>query len=149
MIQRLDHSNSSTASAIHHIFQKSYRVEAELLKAKNFPPLQRAQESFLESKNIFFGFYMDEQLAAVIEVAVTKNATHIQSLVVLPKYFRMGIAGGLISFVLSTFPTRLFTVETGLKNTPAVALYQKFGFTEVSQWDTDHGVRKIRLEKEL
>jgi hypothetical protein len=36
-------------------------------------------------------------------------------------------------------------VETGLANGPATALYQAFGFKVVRQWDTDHGVRKIRF----
>jgi ribosomal protein S18 acetylase RimI-like enzyme len=40
------------------------------------------------------------------------------------------------------------TVETGLDNKPAIALYESFGFKEVKQYDTDHGIRKIRFETE-
>ena len=40
-------------------------------------------------------------------------------------------------------------VETGVENEPAILLYKKFGFKEVKQWDTDHGIRKIRLERNI
>jgi hypothetical protein len=32
-------------------------------------------------------------------------------------------------------------------NMPATKLYKKFNFIEVAQWDTDHGVRKIKFER--
>jgi len=99
MIQRLDHTNKTTAVSIRAVFQKSYAVEAELLGAVDFPPLQRTVDNFLASEHVFFGFYMDEHLAAVIEVATFEDAKHIQSLVVLPRFFRLGIASGLLSFV--------------------------------------------------
>jgi len=147
MIQRLDHTTKATAKHIHHVFKKSYAVEAELLGVIDFPPLKRTISVFLECKNVFLGFYMDENLAAVIEVASINKATHIQSLVVLPTHFKMGIASALLSFVISAYPSKIFSVETGLKNFPAIALYKKFGFIETKQWDTYHGVRKVRFEK--
>ena len=52
-----------------------------------------------------------------------------------------------MKFVLDTFDSKLFVVETGLNNGPATKLYEKFGFIEVKQWDTNHGVRKIKFEK--
>jgi ribosomal protein S18 acetylase RimI-like enzyme len=64
-----------------------------------------------------------------------------------PDYFRQGIAGELMKFVLKTFKSNLFVVETGLENGPATKLYEKFGFIEVHQWDTNHGIRKIKFEK--
>ena len=54
-----------------------------------------------------------------------------------------------MEFVLNTFDTNLFVVETGLANAPATKLYHKYGFTEVTQWDTDHGVRKVKFEKRI
>ncbi|MDC0008341.1 GNAT family N-acetyltransferase [bacterium] len=149
MIQRLDHKKTTIAENIYTVFQKSYAVEAKLLEAVDFPPLKRKPSSFKESENIFFGFYMDEYLAAVIELASPNNTIHVQSLVVLPQYFRLGIASSLLSFVLVSYPSKLFSVETGLKNIPAIELYKKFDFIETKQWDTDHGVRKVRFEKNL
>jgi len=39
------------------------------------------------------------------------------------------------------------TVETGLKNVPAIRLYKKLGFEEVEQWDLPIGIRKVKFRK--
>jgi ribosomal protein S18 acetylase RimI-like enzyme len=86
-------------------------------------------------------------LAAVVEIDTNNNYILIRSLVVHPDFFRQGIAGKLLTFVFETFQSNLFVVETGLENGPATELYEKFGFVEVHQWDTNHGIRKIKFEK--
>jgi ribosomal protein S18 acetylase RimI-like enzyme len=146
MIIKLNHTNKSIVEKIRAVFQASYAVEAQLLKATNFPPLQRSLESFEKSDTTFLGFFKKGELAGVIEVVTKGTSTYIQSLVVHPQFFRQGIAKALLEFVFSTYDSTLFTVETGVENGPATQLYRKFGFTEVKQWDTDHGVRKIRFE---
>ena len=146
MIKRLQNKELEIATKIRSVFQDSYAVEAKLLNAIDFPPLKRPLDSFLNSTTEFFGFWDQQELAAVIEIDHHKNYTHINSLVVAPKFFRQGIAQKLMEFVLNTYNSNLFTVETGVKNGPATALYKKFNFTEIKQWETDHGVRKIRFE---
>lgn len=146
MIKRLQHTNLTMATNIRSVFQVSYAVEAKLLNAIDFPPLKRPLESFLKSETEFFGFWEHKELAGVIEIDHNKNYTHINSLVVAPNFFRQGIAQKLMEFVLNTYNSNLFTVETGVKNGPATALYKKFNFKEIKQWETDHGVRKIRFE---
>ncbi|MBT7424619.1 MAG: GNAT family N-acetyltransferase, partial [Flavobacterium sp.] len=94
----------------------------------------------------FFGYYKNQELAGVVEISHQKTATHINSLVVAPKFFRQEVAKQLMEFLLTNFDSEIFTVETGLQNKPASKLYQKFNFKEVKQWDTDHGVRKIRFK---
>ena len=89
----------------------------------------------------------NEEIVGVIEIKQNNGSTHIRSLVVNPLFFRQGIANKLMKFVLDTFDSKLFVVETGLNNGPATKLYEKFGFIEVKQWDTNHGVRKIKFEK--
>ena len=41
MIKKLDHTNLAIATKMRVVFQESYSVEAALLNATNFPPLQR------------------------------------------------------------------------------------------------------------
>ncbi|NNE02984.1 MAG: GNAT family N-acetyltransferase [Eudoraea sp.] len=149
MIQKLDHKKTVISEQIRAVFQISYAVEAELLKAVNFPPLQRSLNDFMNSDTAFFGYWKDQELAAVIEVKREPSSTHIQSLVVAPRFFRLGIGSALIKFVLNSYQTKTFTVETGLANGPATDLYKKFKFQEAYQYDTDHGIRKIRFQKEL
>ncbi|WP_088341693.1 GNAT family N-acetyltransferase [Robiginitalea sediminis] len=148
MIRKLDHHKPDTARAIREVFQASYAVEARLLGATDFPPLKRPLEGFTTSSNDFYGFFRSGALAGVVEVVPGTNSTHIQSLVVLPRFFRKGIGKALVQFVLDTYVTSRYTVETGLKNLPATALYLRCGFRESGQYDTDHGVRKIRFERQ-
>ena len=146
MIRRLNHTNPHVAKDIRAIFQASYKIEAALLKAVDFPPLKRPLERFLSTPTQFFGYLREETLAGVIEIESLPNATSINSLVVHPDFFRQGIGKALMEYTLVHFRTPRFVVETGVDNGPATTLYRKLGFTEVRQWDTDHGVRKVQFE---
>ena len=147
MIIKINNKENKIAEEIRAIFQVSYTVEAEMLKAVNFPPLQRTVSQFMKSNSEFYAYYLIENIAAVIEIENNEDLTHIQSLVVYPKYFRNGIGRKLVQFILDTYKSKIFTVETGIDNHPAIKLYKSFGFQEQKQWDTNHGVRKVRFEK--
>lgn len=149
MIKKMNHTVVSTAQKIRSTFQVSYAVEADLLNAFDFPPLKRSLANFLKSETTFYGYYKGNQLAAVAEIESTNNHTHIQSVVVDPYFFRQGIGSKMIAFIFKTYITSSFSVETGLGNLPVISLYKNFGFAEIKQWNTDHGVRKVRFEKNI
>lgn len=149
MIKKLDHTNQAIATKMRIVFQESYAIEAKLLNAINFPPLQRPLESYIKSTTTFFGYHIKDKIVGIIEVSSNEKTTHINSLVVSPHFFRQGIGRVLMDYILQNFSSKVFTVETGLENIPASTLYKNFGFKEVRQWDTDHGVRKIRFELNL
>ena len=149
MIKKLDHTNQAIATKMRIVFQESYAIEAKLLNAINFPPLQRPLESYIKSTTTFFGYHIKDKIVGIIEVSSNEKTTHINSLVVSPHFFRQGIGRDLMDYILQNFSSKVFTVETGLENIPASTLYKNFGFKEVRQWDTDHGVRKIRFELNL
>jgi hypothetical protein len=54
-----------------------------------------------------------------------------------------------MTYVIDVFDSNLYVVETGLDNGPATALYIAFGFKIVKEWDTNHGIRKIKLELQI
>tara|TARA_R110000868_G_scaffold61720_3_gene187355 strand:+ start:91 stop:546 length:456 start_codon:yes stop_codon:yes gene_type:complete len=147
MIEKLQNNEIEISKKIRLVFQASYKVEAKILNATDFPPLKRPLENYVKSSTSFFGYLKNEEIVGVIEIKQNNGSTHIRSLVVNPLFFRQGIANKLMKFVLDTFDSKLFVVETGLNNGPATKLYEKFGFIEVKQWDTNHGVRKIKFEK--
>ncbi|WP_339894426.1 GNAT family N-acetyltransferase [uncultured Algibacter sp.] len=147
MIEKLQNNEIEISKKIRLVFQASYKVEAKILNATDFPPLKRPLENYVKSSTDFFGYLKNEEIVGVIEIKQNNGSTHIRSLVVNPLFFRQGIANKLMKFVLDTFDSKLFVVETGLNNGPATKLYEKFGFIEVKQWDTNHGVRKIKFEK--
>ena len=147
MIKKLQNKEITIANNIRSVFQDSYAVEAKLLNAKDFPPLKRSLESYSKGINDFFGYLKNHELAGVIEINNESDFTHIQSLVVAPNFFRQGIARQLMEFVLQTYNSKPCMVETGAANAPAIALYLKFGFKEVKQWNTESGIRKVRLNR--
>jgi len=149
MIIKINNKENKITEEIRAIFQASYTVEAKMLKAVDFPPLQRTVSQFMNSNSEFYAYYLVENIAGVIEIENDKDLTHIQSLVVYPKYFRNGIGSKLVQFILGTYKSKIFTVETGIDNHPAIKLYQSFGFQEQEQWDTNHGVKKVRFEKRI
>ena len=146
MIERLKNNDLEISKKIRSVFQLSYKVEAKILNATGFPPLKRSLENYVNSNTAFFGYLKNQELAGVIEIEHNDNFTHINSLVVDPGFFKQGIARKLMEYVINTFDSKLFVVETGLENGPATELYKKFDFKEVKQWNTDHGIRKIKFE---
>ena len=149
MIIRINNKENKIAEEIRAIFQVSYTVEADILRAVDFPPLKRTVSQFLNSNSEFYAYYLIKNIAGVIEIENDEGLTHIQSLVVYPKYFRNGIGSKLVQFILGAYKSKIFTVETGIDNYPAIKLYESFGFQEQKQWDTNHGVRKVRFEKRI
>ena len=149
MVIKINNKETKIAEEIRAIFQVSYAVEAEILKAVDFPPLKRTVSQFMDSNSEFYAFSIIKNIVGIIEIDSHDDLTHIQSLVVDPKYFRKGIGRKLVQFTLDTYRSKLFTVETGIDNQPAIKLYKSFGFQELKQWDTNHGIRKIRFEKRI
>ena len=147
MITKINNKENNLAEEIRAIFQASYAVEAKMLKAVDFPPLKRTVSQFLNSNSEFYAYYLIKNIAGVIEIENHEDLTHIQSLVVYPRYFRRGIGNKLVQFIFETCKSKTFTVETGVDNQPAIKLYHRCGFQEQEQWDTDHGIRKVRFKK--
>jgi len=145
MIKRLDNSNGEVATQIFTIFQKSYKMEAQLIAAVDFPPLLRSTKDIGNSKSLFYGFSQDECLAAVIEIVIENKRLDINSLTVDPNYFRKGIADKLINYVLEQFNFAEAIVETAVANTPAINLYKKHGFVEFKRWTPSHGIEKLAM----
>ena len=149
MIIKINNKKNKIAKEIQTIFRVAYTVEASILKVVDFPPLKRTVSQFLNSHSEFYAYYLIENIAGVIEIENDEDSTHIQSLVVYPKYFRNGIGSKLVQFILNTYKSKVFTVETGIDTHPAIKLYRSFGFEEQEQWDTNHGVRKVRFKKRI
>jgi ribosomal protein S18 acetylase RimI-like enzyme len=138
----------NVANQIFTIFQRSYKIEAQLIGTLNFPPLLRNVDHIKGSTTQFYGFSENKCLAAVIEIAIDNEHLAIDSLTVDPDYFRKGIADKLISHVLGNVGLSVATVETAVVNTPAIALYKKQGFVEFKRWTPAHGIEKLAMSIE-
>ncbi|MFT5756868.1 MAG: ribosomal protein S18 acetylase RimI-like enzyme [Alteromonadaceae bacterium] len=148
MITKLDHSNKDVANQIFTIFQRSYKVEAQLIGTLNFPPLLRSAIDIKNSPTQFYGLSENKCLAAVIEITVENKHLAIDSLTVDPHYFRKGLADKLISYVLEVMYFSQAIVETAVVNIPAINLYKKHGFVEFKRWTPSHGIQKLAMSLE-
>ena len=153
MITKLEHSNEAVAEQIHTVFQNSYKVEAELIGVLDFPPLSRSVSDIVNAKTTFYGFsFIDSDkncLAAVIEIEINEKHLAIDSLTVMPNFFRKGIADKLISYALTSFDIDAATVETAVVNKPAIKLYEKHGFMKFKRWTPSHGIEKLAMSVEV
>lgn len=145
MIQKLNHLNSSVSEQIYQVFQSSYRIEAERIGVTDFPPLKRRSVDIASAATAFLGFVKEQKLAAVIEVEISDKTLDIHSLTVSPDFFKQGIAGQLMHYVLTKFEFTQAIVETASANIPAIKLYEKFGFSVFKQWTPAHGIEKVAM----
>jgi ribosomal protein S18 acetylase RimI-like enzyme len=144
-VRKLDHTEQTSSKIIYDVFQVSYQVEADLVGSDNFPPLQRTILEIQESNTLFYGYFQVEKLAAVLELDLSENHFHINSLVVHPIFFRQGIGGKLIDFAFEKYNPATASVETASVNEPAITLYKKMGFEKDCIYMTDVGIPKIKL----
>ncbi|MGK2234634.1 GNAT family N-acetyltransferase [Colwellia polaris] len=149
MITKLENYNEAIANKIHAVFQRSYKVEAQLIDVDDFPPLSRSTTNIVNSTTEFYGFIDNNCLAAIIEIEILEKQLDIHSLTVDPKYFRKGIADKLISYVLNKFDITTAIVETAVVNQPAINLYEKHGFREYRKWTPSHGIEKLAMSVKL
>lgn len=145
MITKLDNSNVDVAKQIYTIFQKSYKIEAQLIGVRSFPPLLRSRKDIESSNTQFYGFSEHDCLAGIVEIVFEKKHLDIHSLTVDPKYFRKGIANKLLSYVLESSDFLEAIVETAVANEPAIDLYKKHGFVEFKRWTPSHGIEKLAM----
>ncbi|WP_211749945.1 GNAT family N-acetyltransferase [Paenibacillus sp. Marseille-Q4541] len=121
----------------------AYRLEAELIGFNEIPPLLDTVETIQGCNETFYGYISDDmELVGAIAVETEEEGTRtISRMMVHPLHFRKGIAGQLIEHVLElNHGIPKIIVSTGLKNTPASNLYQKYGFTPVMTQEVAPGV---------
>jgi ribosomal protein S18 acetylase RimI-like enzyme len=148
MIKLLEHRQSDVAHRIFCVFQQAYRVEAELIGVDEFPPLNRDVGEIQAAQSQFFGLFLETELAAIVECFQAREILNIDSLVVLPAYFRRGLASRLLQHLLDSRTWRSAFVETADTNGPAIAFYEKLGFAIVKGEEIKDGIQKVKLRND-
>jgi len=146
-IKLLNHTDLYIAERIYQLFQKSYSIEAKLIGVDSFPPLERTLDNIQDSKTQFWGYYKNDNLAAIAEIELTNKLLDINSFVVSTTFFRQGIGSDLLGYLLTNLSFEFAVVETATANKPAISLYKKFGFIETKKWLTEIGIEKVMLNK--
>lgn len=123
-------ASPAAAQAVHDLQQISYPVEAKLIGLDKIPPLLDTPESLMACSESFIGCFEEERLIGAISYKLVDNDTtlDIYRMMVHPDRFRLGIASKLLEAVFALPGLRKALVSTGTANTPAVQLYERFGF---------------------
>jgi ribosomal protein S18 acetylase RimI-like enzyme len=130
-IALLDHRSREVAQRIHAIQIAAYRLEADLMGVKRFPPLERSVEDVQGSPEQFWGAQEGEALLGVIGLERLGAAEIlISSLAVAPAHHRRGVGRALVQNALDSRGSCALVVSTGVKNGPALYLYRQLGFIE-------------------
>jgi ribosomal protein S18 acetylase RimI-like enzyme len=130
-VRKIVNTDPALADAIYSVRQQAYTQEAELIGARDFPPLAVTTEDLISSQNEFLGAFEKTRLLGVlsIEISPTLQRSMISSLVVLPSVQRQEIGHALVHQALALTGSRPLWVQTALLNEPAVVLYRDAGFT--------------------
>lgn len=148
-IRTIDITDAAIAQQVLALQKASYSIEAALIDFPNLPPLFETAEDLQVSGEIFYGFFVDEQLAGAIAYKMEDTLLDIHRMMVHPDFFRRGIARQLLELVLAIPDIQRVIVMTGAANEPAKKLYMSFGFTEIAQEMVVEGLMISRFEKHI
>jgi len=148
VIRRLNLLDLDEVNALLNVQRLAYRVEADLIGFYDIPPLKDTIQSLQSCTEAFYGYFQEAGLFGAISYTKQADEIDICRLVVHPKAFRQGVGRALLEHLLATEndATR-FIVSTGQKNTPAVKLYEQYGFTETDTTEISSGVYVAHFER--
>ncbi|MDP4098096.1 GNAT family N-acetyltransferase [Paenibacillus sp. P96] len=143
MITALSLQDDYTLEQLWHLQHVAYRLEAEKIGFDKIPPLMDTLETLRACGEQFYGAIGEdgEIIGAIATETEQPGSLIITRMMVHPGHFRRGLAGSLIEHVVESHrEVPLFMVSTGTLNTPAVSLYQKYGFRPVAVQEIAPGV---------
>ncbi len=146
MVTWLDHKELKIAKEILAVQTAAYKVESKIIDYENIPPLKEDYLHIQSSEETFLGIYSTNRLAAVISYLKTADSIEICRLVVHPSLFGQGLATKLLLHLFLK-NANYITVCTAAKNTPALRLYNKLGFTIKQSFEVDKGLQLVKLER--
>lgn len=143
MIRALSLQDDDTLEQLWRLQHVAYRLEAEKIGFDKIPPLMDTMDTLRACGEQFYGTVNEdgEIIGAIATETEQPGSLTISRMMVHPAHFRKGIAGSLIEHILEMHrDVPLFIVSTGTLNTPAVSLYQKYGFRPVAVQQIAPGV---------
>lgn len=147
MIKTVVQKHSSVAKEILAIQQAAYLQESLLIDYPDLPPLKETLQDIQGSSETFLAFYTEDKITGVLSYEVEGKTLTIARLVVHPDFSRRGIGQALLDEVLQHPNINHFVVGTAAKNTPAIKLYEKYGFVVTEKRVLADGLELVRLEK--
>ncbi|MCM3341376.1 GNAT family N-acetyltransferase [Paenibacillus sp. MER TA 81-3] len=148
MIKQLEMNDEETLEQLWYLQQLAYRIEADILGFDRIPPLMDTIEDLRQTVEKFYGWWDGVELVGALSYEmVTPTIMDICRLMVRPDHFRQGIGSELLKFALQCPQMSIFRIATGVRNLPALKLYEREGFRAVRDEEIASGVWLRHLEK--
>ncbi|MFJ6796159.1 GNAT family N-acetyltransferase [Streptomyces sp. NPDC091268] len=155
-IRPLDLTDDDALAAVHRIGRAAYAVEAGLIGFDGIPALRESPADLRARPLRWLGAVAGGgALAGFLAwqeepgAGPAGGAVSVDRLCVAPEHFRRGVASLLLRHLLSDVPRgRPVTVTTGAANTPAVALYERLGFTRGPDFSPVPGLRMASFRRD-
>ena len=144
-IRKFDQNNKAELKQVYSVQIAAYTVEADIVGAETFPPLHGTLQELRDSRDESYVYLVDDVAIGAIFLEMTATSVLISKLIVLPNFFRRGVARTLISHCLKLYPDTDFEVGTGSGNFPALELYRSFGFRIFEEALLEENIRICRL----
>ena len=130
-IERLDHRDVGVAQEIHAVLALAYAQEAELLQLVNSAAVEQDAEVIMQSELSYSGARQHGSLLGWISLGPDDEPQQfsIAMLVVRPEQQRRGIALALLREAMQQAGGSSLSVVCACANQPAMALYQRLGFS--------------------
>jgi GNAT superfamily N-acetyltransferase len=144
----LDLGDDATLGRLVALQRASYAVEAELIGARELPPMRESPAELRACGETFLGADEDGALLGAISFKRAGGTVDIHRLVVDPGAFRRGVATELLDALEARERDAThWTVGTGAANAPARMLYERRGFTATEERVVPGGIRWVRLDR--
>jgi len=147
-IVELDIRNAEAAEEVWALQHPAYRLEAALIGVADLPPLRDTIGSLQSCGESFLG-YRDEdgELAGAVSYErETPRGFAICRMMVRPDRLRRGIASALMEKALASGPAGAeWSVTAEVRNAPAIALYERFGFERRETFIPIPGIKMVKM----
>jgi ribosomal protein S18 acetylase RimI-like enzyme len=111
----------------------AYAIEAKLIGYPDLPPLHETLAGLQATAEELWLCSEGDELVGVVGLEHGEAETVIARLFVAPAFFRRGVGAALVAHALEQAGGRQVRVGTGVRNAPALALYERFGFRRLDE----------------
>lgn len=140
MIVKLNNKDRVRAERILETQTAAYKIEAEIIKFYEISALNDTVETIINSNEIYLGYEINSTVAGFLSYEYKGNFFEICKMTVDPDFFRNGVAGSLLRYMMADIvKNSKVVVSTGSKNVPAKNLYRKYGFEEKNEIEIEKG----------
>ena len=128
----VDHRDAAIAGRLLEIQRRAYAVEAELIGFDGIPPLVESLDQLQSADLTVLAVVDGDDMVAMLGYSESGGVIDIDRLAVHPSHFRRGLGRMLLDHLRARHAGSPIVVSTGADNLPAVALYERAGYTRLA-----------------